>query len=139
MAAKKRKSPITGLARPEGIIDDIFAPLGKAVIGTSRRRVRRYIKEAGRVANRGAESTASAAERKAYERAKEYYVSKRHLQSGMPRREVAKEAGKIRRGYSTKYDREFRDIIAQERTEVLARKVGRATKRKVREQYRGIR
>ena len=45
MAAKKSRKPaITGLGRPAGILDDIFAPLGKKVVGELRKVARKEVK-----------------------------------------------------------------------------------------------
>ena len=39
-----RKSPITGMARPEGIIDDVIAPVSRALAKEYRQNTRRIIK-----------------------------------------------------------------------------------------------
>ena len=45
MAAKKARKPaITGLGRPEGLLDDIFAPLGKKAVGELRKVARKEVK-----------------------------------------------------------------------------------------------
>ncbi len=43
MSSKPRKA-FDGVGRPAGIIDDVFAPLGKKVVGEIRRDVRHNIK-----------------------------------------------------------------------------------------------
>lgn len=46
MAAKKAKKPaITGLGRPAGIIDDVFAPLGEAAVKRVRKLAQSAAKE----------------------------------------------------------------------------------------------
>jgi len=50
MAAKKkaRKPAITGLGRPEGLIDDVFAPLGEAAVKRVRKLAQNAAKEEDR-------------------------------------------------------------------------------------------
>jgi hypothetical protein len=48
MAARKRKPAITGLGRPAGIIDDVFAPLGEAAVKRERKLAQSAAKEEDR-------------------------------------------------------------------------------------------
>lgn len=69
-----RKSPITGLARPEGIIDDVIGAAGKAAVKTYRQNTRRIIKAGetlGRAQTRATADRAKTAIRNATRRNKQ--------------------------------------------------------------------
>lgn len=56
-----RKSPITGLARPEGLIDDVIGAAGKAAVKTYRQNTRRIVKSQRTLSNAKTRATADRA------------------------------------------------------------------------------
>jgi Fe-S cluster biosynthesis and repair protein YggX len=130
-----KKPAITGLARPEGIIDDLFAPLGKKTVKRSRQLVRGYIKQNNRVINSKKLNTFDAKEKRAFERAKEDFLGnmERRVRPNTP--EPFKRARiTVQRGYNTDADKRFKQAIDEEREAVRVRKNVRAVKRQVRKE-----
>jgi len=132
-----RKPAITGLARPEGIIDDLFAPLGKKAVKRTRQAVRGYIKQNNRVINSKKLNIFDAKEKRAFERAREEFIGNAYRAQVHPfsSPEPFKRARVVAKsGRSSAMDKRFKQAIDEEREAVRVRKNVRAIKRQVRKE-----
>jgi Fe-S cluster biosynthesis and repair protein YggX len=130
-----KKPAITGLARPEGIIDDLFAPLGKQAVKRTRQAVRGYIKQNNRVINSKKLNTFDAKEKRAFERASDEFDANIYhgIRSGKePFKTWEKEY--LRRNHSSSAAKALKQAIDEEREAVRVRKNVRAVKRQVRKE-----
>ena len=126
MAAKKRKPAITGMARPEGLLDDVLGKLGKSAVGGVRRDVRASIKR-GRTVDRmfgdrvpekfsPRETRVTLRDKKAFEDAQRSYFSARGRAAGMSQKEIDKmTSGQYFRDVPREYHNEFAKIVPEER------------------------
>ena len=129
-----KKPAITGLARPEGIIDDLFAPLGKKAVKRTRQAVRGYIKQNNRVINSKKLNTFDAKEKRAFERAREEFVGNAYRRMSSEKQPFKRARVVAQKGHSSGADRFFKQAIDEEREAVRIRKNVRAIKRQVRKE-----